>query len=111
PLAVSGWSVLAWGLAAAGHPALGLAVAGGTTALLARKLAPVLAEPGKAALRLGGLGHLHAGRSTATALTRAWWPLTLAAALAWRRARPVAAAAALVPPLLDLRHQRDIAPP
>ena len=39
PLAVSGWSVAAWGLVAARRPVAGVAVAAGTTALLARKLA------------------------------------------------------------------------
>jgi hypothetical protein len=53
------------------------------------------------ALRLAGLGHLHAGRTVAIALTRSWWPVTLAVALVSRRARRVAVAAALIPSLLD----------
>ncbi|MPY96384.1 MAG: mycofactocin system glycosyltransferase, partial [Acidimicrobiia bacterium] len=110
PLSVSGWSVLAWGLAAAGRPGLAAGVAGGTTALLGRKLSPVLAEPWPEALRLGGLGHLHAGRWVASALTRAWWPLALVAALSSRRARRAVVAAAVVPPLLEWRPGDGMAP-
>lgn len=101
PAAVSAWSVLAWAALVAGHPVAATAVAGATTALLARKLAAVLEEPWPEALRLGGLGHLHAGRTLAAAVTRPWWPAAVLVALASRRARVVVAAAAVVPALLD----------
>jgi len=100
PLAVSGWSLAAWGLVAARRPALGLGVAAASTALLVRKLSD-LPSPGREAVRLAGAGHLAAGRWIARAITRAWWPLAVPAALLSRRARTALAAAALVPPLVD----------
>jgi mycofactocin system glycosyltransferase len=105
PLQVSGWSAAAWAGLAAGHPLAGAAVAATSTALLPRKLS-VLAEPWPEALRLAGLGHLHAGRWIARALTRTWWPLALVGALLSRRVRRAVVAAALVPPLLDWRAAR-----
>ena len=56
--------------------------------------------PPAESLRLAGLGHLYAGRTLADAARRAWWPLLVAGALVSRRARWVAALAAL-PALLD----------
>jgi hypothetical protein len=86
PVAVSGWSALAWGLVPARRPAAGLAVAATTTALLARKLS-ALEDGRREAVRLGLLGHLHAGRALAQAVTRAWLPLAAAAAVPSRTAR------------------------
>jgi mycofactocin system glycosyltransferase len=94
PVVVSGWSVLAWGLLAARRPAAGLAVAGATTALLARKLR-ALDDPAREAARLGLLGHLHAGHALAQAVTRAWLPLAVAAAVPSRTARRALAGALL----------------
>lgn len=105
PVGVSGWSALSWALAASEAPIAGLAVAAGTTGLLARKLHS-LPHPWREALRLGGRGHLGAGRVLAAALTGPWWPLSLLAALGSRRARRAVLAAALVPPLLDWARQR-----
>jgi mycofactocin system glycosyltransferase len=96
PVRISGWSGAAWGLLAAGQPIPALALAGGTTLALVRKL-PGL--PARDSLRLAGLGHLHAGRLLADAARRAWWPALLAGALVSKRARGVAAMAA-VPALL-----------
>jgi mycofactocin glycosyltransferase len=79
-------------------PAAGVAT--GTTVALARKLRG-LPEPNALAVRLAGLGHLHAGRQLASAITRVWWPVAIVAALRSRRARVVVAAAALLPPLAD----------
>jgi mycofactocin system glycosyltransferase len=98
PLGVSGWSVAVWALAALGRPGIAASVAGGTAAAAARKLDAV--EP-RMAVGLVLRGHLGAGELIARALVRPWFPLTLAAALASRRARRVALAAAIVPPLLD----------
>ena len=100
PLRLSGWSGAAWGLAALGHPVLGVAVAAGSTAALARKLGG-LDHPAAEALRLAGRGHLLAGRSVAQAVRRAWLPAALGAAVLSRRARPVVAAAVLGPALVD----------
>jgi mycofactocin glycosyltransferase len=100
PVRISGWSLASWVALAAGWPVIGGAIAATTTVLLARKLRDVPDGP-REALRLAGLGHLYAGRSLAAGLTRAWWPITLAAALVSRRARRAAVAAAIVPPLID----------
>ena len=98
PLAVSGWSALAWGLVLARRPLVGGAVAGTTTALLAPRLRG-LRHPWRESLRLAGRGHLAAGRLAADALRRAWWPLALALALGCRRTRPATVAAATLGPL------------
>jgi mycofactocin system glycosyltransferase len=105
PLQVSGWSVGAWAGLAAGHPLVGAGVAATSTAMLPRKL-KVLTDPWPESLRLAGLGHLHAGRWIARALTRTWWPLALLAALVSRRARCALLAAAVVPAALDWRANR-----
>ena len=94
---MSGWSGGAWGLLAAGRPLAALGVAGATTVALVPKLRGV---PPAESLRLAGLGHVFAGRTLAAAARRAWWPLLVAGALVSRRARVVAALAAL-PALLD----------
>lgn len=105
PLEASGWSLATWGLAAAGHPVLGSAVAATTVPLLARRLSDV---PGGTAIaaRLTGLGHLGAGRLIADALVRPWWPVSGAAALASRRARRVVAVAAVAPLLAEWVQRR-----
>lgn len=100
PARLSGWSVAVWVLGVLVHPVAGAAVAGGTIAALARKLRPMDHPVGEAA-RLAGLGNLHAGRILASAVTRAWWPLAVAAALVSRRARRAVLLAAVVPVALD----------
>jgi mycofactocin system glycosyltransferase len=98
PLGVSAWSAGAWALVAAGHPVAGFGVTVGSTMALVPKLRG-LAHPVYTAVDLAGRGHLGAARPIASALTRAWWPLTVMAAVASRRVRRAALAAALVPPL------------
>jgi mycofactocin system glycosyltransferase len=105
PLAVSGWSVGVWVAVAAGHPLAGLAVAVGNVIAMARKLS-FLQRPGKESARLVGRGHLWAGELLGRALVRPWFPLTAAAALVSRRARRVALAALVVPPLLEWMRRR-----
>ena len=102
PVRVSGWSAAAWMLGAAVSAPAGLALGLGSSLALARKLRP-MGHPVREALRLAGLGNLFAGRILASALTRAWWPLALVAALVSRRARRVLALAAIVPAALELR--------
>jgi hypothetical protein len=97
PVRISGWSGGAWALLAAGQPIPALAVAGGTTLALVRKLPGV---PAVESLRLAGLGHLYAGRLLADAGRRAWWPLLVAGAVVSKKVRRVAVAAA-VPALLS----------
>jgi hypothetical protein len=93
---MSGWSAGAWSLVVAGHPVVGLAVAGGTAAALVRKLPGV---PATESLRLAGLGHLYAGRLLADAARRTWWPLLVGGALVSPRVRRIAALS-VVPALL-----------
>lgn len=100
PVQTSAWSALAWSITAAGSPLIGLCVAGGTTAALAKKF-PDLPNRTREAVRLAGLGNLHAGRVLATALTRSWWPISLLAALVSRRARRLLALALLVPTAVE----------
>ena len=106
PVRLSGWSGAAWGLVAVGHPVLGVAVAAGSTAALARKLS-ALDHPTEEALRLAGRGHLFAGAMVAQAVRRAWLPAALGAAVVSRRVRPAVAVAVLGPPLLEAARRRS----
>jgi mycofactocin system glycosyltransferase len=105
PLTVSGWSAMAWGLAAVRCPLAGLGVAAATTGVLARRLHG-LDHPWREATNLAGRGHLGAGRLVADATRRAWWPLAIPLGLGWRRARPAVAAAFVVPPLVEWVKER-----
>ena len=82
---------------AAGHPVVGLAVAGGTAAALVRKLPGV---PATESLRLAGarppLRRSAAGRRRPR---RAWWPVLVAGAVVSPRVRRIAALS-VVPALL-----------
>jgi mycofactocin system glycosyltransferase len=100
PVRVSGWSAASWLAVAAGWPVVGAAIAAGTTALLARKLRTV-PDGTRLALHLAGLGHLHAGRSLASGVTRAWWPFAIAVAVVSRRGRRAVVMAAVVPAAFD----------
>ncbi len=108
PLAVSGWSAMAWALAALGGPAgavAGVGVGVVTSALLPRKLT-MLAQPGPVAWRLAGRGHLGAGRLIGSAVWRAWLPVAVIAALGSRRARVAVVAAGVLPALAEWRTTR-----
>jgi len=100
PVAISAWSAAAWALAAAGFPLAGLAVGATAAARLAGRLGP-LEHPWVEGVRLAGVGTWGAWRPLASALTRPWWPIAVAAAVTSRRARRAVVAAALVPPLID----------
>lgn len=100
PVQVSVWSAASWALPAIGLPVLGVVVAAGSTAALVRKL-PEMPDRTTQAVRLAGLGHLHAGHLSATALTRSWWPLALAGALVSRRARKLLLVSVAVPTVLE----------
>jgi mycofactocin system glycosyltransferase len=110
-LAMSGWSAAAWLAAAARHPGTGAAITGGTTALLARRLAPYTGDAWPVARRLAGGGTLAAGRLLGTALVRAWWPATLPAAIAVRRLRLPLAALVVAAPVLEWRERRPAMDP
>jgi mycofactocin system glycosyltransferase len=98
PARMNRWSAAAWGTAVV-SPTIGVAIAGATTAMLARKLA-ALEHPWRVAGRLAGLGHLFAGRILAAALVRAWFPFAVVAVLVSRRARLITGVALIGPPLV-----------
>ncbi len=98
PLRMSGWSASVWGLVLVRRPVAAVAVAAGTVVALQRKLDDV---PPAESVRLAGLGHLFAGRQVGSAITRAWWPLALCAAVLCRRTRLPLLGAATIPPTLD----------
>jgi mycofactocin system glycosyltransferase len=100
PAVMSPWTAASWGLAAAGHPALGAAAAGYSVAALIGMLP--LAE----VLRLAGVGHLRGGLALARAVRRAWAPVAVVLGLASRRSRPALAAVAVVPGLLEWLDRR-----
>ena len=114
PARLSLESAAVWASFVAGAPLVGAAVVVWTNIRLRRK---VPAVPTTEAVRLGVQGHLSAGRQLARCSVRAWWPVTLVAALRSRRARWLAAAGIVVS-VLDARRdaQRmglpdDTAPP
>ena len=100
PLRVSGWSTGVWASIALGFPVIGGVVAAGTAVALHRKLR-FLPDAEKESARLATLGHLHAGKQIANAVTRVWWPIALLLALVSRRARWALCLAAFVPALSD----------
>lgn len=87
PLRVSGWTFGVWALVLFGRPRSAALVAAGTSVALVRKLPGV---PAATSLRLALTGHALAGRSLASAVRRAWWPIVSIGALVSRRARIVA---------------------
>ena len=100
PLRVSGWSTGVWASIALGFPVIGGVVAAGTAVALHRKLR-FLPDAENESARLATLGHLHAGKQIANAVTRVWWPIALLLALVSRRARWALCLAAFVPALSD----------
>jgi mycofactocin system glycosyltransferase len=100
PLRVSGWSTGVWASIALGFPIIGGVVAAGTAVALSRKLR-FLPDAEKESVRLATLGHLHAGKQIASAVTRVWWPIAVLLALVSRRARWALCLAAFVPALSD----------
>ena len=110
PLRVNRWSIAAWGALAAGHALVAVATTAGSIVLLARKLGN-FSDRIPIAVRLAGLGNAHAGRLIASALTRTWWPITLIVCLVSKRARRVAAIAAVAPHLWSwLTERPDLDP-
>lgn len=97
PARCSRWSVAAWGATAAGHPLLGIGLAAGSSAALAKKF-DGLPDATREAARIAGWGHLQAGLGLAGSVSRAWWPLAFLAARL-RRLRLAMVAAMIVPPL------------
>ncbi|WP_053226197.1 mycofactocin biosynthesis glycosyltransferase MftF [Solirubrobacter soli] len=93
PLNVSPWTTAAWLALAARRPVAAVGIVGVATALTAREV-----EPARA-FQLAAVGSFRSGRVVADALTRAWWPLSAAAALHPKARLPLAAALATKSPL------------
>jgi mycofactocin glycosyltransferase len=135
PLYASWWTAGTWAAALSGRPVLGAALTGTATALLARRLSQITGEQfpwpfpwppscplswpfdnskkrsadaaaWRLAFRLAGSGTLTAFRPIGSALSRAWWPLAVPAAIAVPRLRLPLAALILAPPLLDWADRR-----
>ncbi len=113
PLYVSWWTAGAWAAVLSRRPVAAAALAGTATALLARRLSPITGERWRGqgtawslAARLAGGGTLAAARPLGSALSRAWWPLAIPAAIAVPRLRVPVAALILAPPLLDWANRR-----
>ncbi|KAA9158438.1 mycofactocin system glycosyltransferase [Amycolatopsis acidicola] len=92
PLRMSGWTALAWSLAAVGKPAWGAAIAVVTAGLLPRKLRP-LGVPDAESVKLALRGHLGAGRYVADFVTRTWGPVAIPLLAATKRGRVLLALA------------------
>jgi mycofactocin system glycosyltransferase len=105
PLGVSGWTAAVWALVAAGRPGAAGLLATGTGLALTTRLRG-LDHPVRDGLGLAWRGHLGAGRVLASAVTRTWWPVALAAAISSKRARTVLAVAAAGPALVDWIRER-----
>ena len=108
PLYVSWWTAGAWAAVLSRRPVAAAALTGTATALLARRLSPITGQ-GTAwslAARLAGGGTLAAARPLGSALSRAWWPLAIPAAIAVPRLRVPVATLILAPPLLDWANRR-----
>jgi len=109
PVELNAWSLASWALAAVGGrrgAVAGTAVAVGSSLALAPKLRGRVDDPVATALRLGGLGTLHAGTWLARSVWRAWLPVALVASVPSRRVRHAVVAAAVVPALVDRRAGR-----
>jgi mycofactocin system glycosyltransferase len=106
PLALSPWSAAAWAAVAARKPVLAAAITGVACGLLSRDLRGVVDRPVRDAVRLAGGGTLHSGVVVADSLVRAWWPLSVVAAVLVPRLRPAIAAASIVPAVLEWRRTR-----
>jgi mycofactocin system glycosyltransferase len=96
PAVVQPWAAAGWLVLAAGHPLVG-AVIGSAPAVSLRRRLPPMPERDRQALWLSVLGFIRAGEQLASCVTRAWWPVTAAVALASRRVRRPLLTAALVP--------------
>jgi mycofactocin glycosyltransferase len=105
-VSMSGWSAAAWLAAAAGRPGVGAGITAAATALLARRLARHTPGAIPLAGRLAGGGTVAAGRMLGSALSRAWWPVAVPAALAVPRLRGPLAVLALAPPALGWLERR-----
>lgn len=109
PVELDAWSMAAWALPVLGGwrgAVAGATTVATTTAALVPKLGDRMDDPVAEAVRLGGLGHLWAGRWLANATIRAWLPIALVASLASRRVRRATVAAAIIPPLVEWHETR-----
>lgn len=118
PVVADPWSLAAWSTALlAGAPGVvaGVATTTWSIAALARRLAGRVPDPRREALRLAGGGTLALAPQVGRAITRAWGPAALLAALApgrvGRRIRRVLLAAAVGPALQEWWRRRPSVDP
>lgn len=90
PVRINTWSAVIVALALIGRPLVASGVAATTFVRLARRLRSI-PDRWLVAARLVGRGHVFAGRTVLEASIRTWWPLTLLACSASRRARRIVA--------------------
>jgi mycofactocin glycosyltransferase len=100
PLHTSVWTAAVWALALARKPLPAAGALGVSVAVLARRLDGLVDEPMKVAGRIAGGGTARSALPALSGLTRAWSPALLLA-LCWRKTRPAAALALLVPAVGD----------
>lgn len=106
PMVLSPWSVAAAGLLLLRRPLAAAAVVVCAAERLARQLKGT-AHPRWTAARIVGLGAAGAVAQTADAVTRHYWPLTVAACAVSARARRTVAAVALAEGVVDWLRRRD----
>ena len=85
-----------WALVVARKPLPAAVALGASVGVLARRLEGLVDEPVKVATRIAGGGTARSALPALSGLTRAWSP-ALVACLLWRKTRPAAALALLVP--------------
>lgn len=105
PVRCNRWSAATVATAALGHPVIACAIAATTIARLAERLR-TMPNRWLLALRLAGLGHLHAWRNVLESAVRAWWPITVVLCSASRRSRSIIASYLMLRTLVPLVHSR-----
>ncbi len=100
PAIVGPWPAGGWVLMALGHAVAGLFVAAVPAVELSRTLSAVAGRR-RLVAGLTGWAFLRAGEQLASAVTRVWWPVAVAAAALVPRLRRPVLVAAVVPPLVD----------
>lgn len=104
PARLSLWSAVMWAAVLAGRVDVALAVAGGSAALLAKKLGR-LGVPARDAAELAARGNLTSARILGAAVARAWWPVAIPL-LARSRMGRIALALIVARYPVEWRHRR-----
>ena len=110
PLHTSAWTAGVWALAGARKPFLAAGLLAASVAVLARRLRPLVQEPGRAAASIAAGGTVRSTVPALHGLARAWSPALLLG-LCRRRTRSAAALALLAPALGDWSSDRPALDP